>query len=419
MITTLRWTLFPALAALFLVGCDSTAPADPGAPPKTGDAAALADPAAAAEALAAALHDPDAFARARNLGELLPALGPEAVPSVRQTLEGFRLDLGAVEFDLLMRFWATHEPAEAMTWTFKHASPLYQNEAARTVVEIWAEADPAAAVVAVETALPEADEDVARIAERALVRGWYQVDPPGLEQYMYGLGSGIKRQRALFAYVLSLTQAKGSDAAIGWAESIPEEDLRYKHEVYRQLMAGLSWADTPAAMRFCESNCDGRFGSGLRNVLVRMMLRRGDDGGEVVEWVARPPEENETQRKDKLHSLWVAYSTWAYRDRDAAVAWMGEKTANEEVEPWVRVLYGEYARQLAADSPAEAIQWAERVEDEADRELTLIRIARHWRMKDEEAAEAWLAQSSLSDSAREQARDTTAPDYLPKRPQRR
>ena len=61
----------------------------------------------------------------------------------------------------------------------------------------------------------------------------------------------------------------------------------------------------------------------------------------------------------------------------------------------------------------EAIQWAERVEYEAARELLLVRIARAWLSQDEEAAEAWLSQSSLSERAREEARDTTRPTYLP------
>ena len=128
--------------------------------------------------------------------------------------------------------------------------------------------------------------------------------------------------------------------------------------------------------------------------------------------MARVSEENDQQRQKKKHSQWIAYSTWAYRDREAALAWMAEQSPGEP-EPWVRSLIAEYARQLAADSPVEAIQWAERVEDDMDRERTLIRIARFWRTQDKEAAEAWLSQSSLSERAREHARDPGKPNYLP------
>ncbi len=122
---------------------------------------------------------------------------------------------------------------------------------------------------------------------------------------------------------------------------------------------------------------------------------------------------DDQQRANKRHSLWIAYSTWAYRDKQPAVDWMAEKTAEEEPEPWLRLLFAEYARQLAQDAPKDAIRWAERVEDEGDRERTLIKIARFWRTQDEEAAEAWLSQSSLSEQARGHARALGKPNYLP------
>ena len=181
-------------------------------------------------------------------------------------------------------------------------------------------------------------------------------------------------------------------------------------------MSALAWSDMKAALRFCDAHCDGRFGKGMRNVLIHTRLKHGEFGGEVVEWVAGAPEENEAQRENKQQSLWVAYSVWAYRDRDAALAWMGEKLSGEP-EPWVGLLMGEYSRQIAADSPADGIEWAEKIEDDVDRERTLIRISRAWRMQDEAAAEAWLAQSSLSEAARSEARDVSKPTYLPRRSQ--
>lgn len=396
------------LVGIALAGCDALRTSEPSS--STG-----AETDAQGATLAEALDDPDPYARARSLGALLPTLGPETVPEVKRALDEFRLDLGAVEFELLLRFWASHEPAEATAWTFKHASPVYRIGAARTVIEIWAEADPPAALVAAERALAESSEDVARAVQLALVQGWFRADRAGLEQYIYDLGSGIKRQRSLFAYVLALAAADGSDAAIRWAESLPEDDRRYKVAVYRQLMSALAWADMPAALRFCDAHCDGPYGKAMRNVLVRTRLRDGEYGGDVVEWVARVPEGDEQQRANKRQSLWVAYATWAQRDRESALEWLEQKVAEgPEPEPWLEALYGEYARQIAADSPEEALQWAERVEEENEREITLVRIARSWRRQDEEAAEAWLAQSSLSEQARTQARNTQLPDHLPR-----
>ena len=58
----------------------------------------------------------------------------------------------------------------------------------------------------------------------------------------------------------------------------------------------------------------------------------------------------------------------------------------------------------AEDAPTDAIKWAKRIENEAERETVLIQVARVWRYLDEAAAERWLLQSSLSPEAREQVR---------------
>ena len=363
------------------------------------------------------LETRDPFERARRLGALLPELGPEAVPEVKAVLDRFRLDLNAVDFDLLVRFWANHDPRAATIWTFKRASPHYKTAAAQTVIEIWASKDPAAALVAAENALRLSDEDVARAVQMALVRGWFQADREGLERYIYGLGSGLKRQRALFAYALTLAAEEGSEAVAHWAESVSDEDGRYKMAVYRQTLAALAWGDPEAAARFCDTHCDGPFGGRLRIVLIRTRIRDGADGAEILEWVAGTgtPAETEEQIEKRQHELWVAYAQWAFRDREEAVRWMREQIESDVPPAWIKSLYGEFARQVSVDSPEEAIQWAQKIEEAAERELSLVRIARRWRRQDEAAAEAWLQQSDLPERARQSARDTSLPDNLPKR----
>jgi len=403
-----RLAILLILGALLLAGCGDSDTSQSAAPTGADRVTSLS--------LSEAVASPDPYARARNLGALLPELGPDALPEIQAILGDHRLDLGSAEYELLVRFWATHDPESATIWTFKRASPLFQLAAARMAISTWAAQDPAGAVGAVTMALAEANEEVARTAETALVTGWFETDRAGVESYVYDLGSGIKRQRALFAFIVALANAEGSDAAIAWAEAVPESDARYKREVFRQTMSGLAWTDMPAATRFCDRHCDGPWGRALRNILVRTRLRQGDPGGEVVEWVGATPAEEEPQIERKKDSLSVAYGTWAIRDRAQANRWMKEQLADPEHAPWLRWLYGEYARQIAIESPAEAMQWAEEMEAGKERDLTLVRIARTWLRTDPEAAEAWLAQSSLSEFQLKQARDQNIPTYLPGAP---
>ena len=83
--------------------------------------------------------------------------------------------------------------------------------------------------------------------------------------------------------------------------------------------------------------------------------------------------------------------------------WMAAQTTGEP-DPWLRPAFTAYAKLLAEDSPADAIEWGERVEADDEREFVLIALARAWRRVDEAATEAWLVQSSLSEEAREKVR---------------
>jgi hypothetical protein len=99
----------------------------------------------------------------------------------------------------------------------------------------------------------------------------------------------------------------------------------------------------------------------------------------------------------------AAFALWGQIDREATLAWMQTQTAGEP-EAWLQPVFPVYARLLSADSPADAIEWAERIEGDEEREIVLTEVVRTWRQIDEDAAEAWLLQSSLSEGAREKVR---------------
>ena len=148
------------------------------------------------QAILEVLRDPEAFARARRLSTLLPTLGPEAVPEVRRALENPAVDRGAVEIALLVRFWATHDPASASGWALARAPLGYRAAALVPAVETWARADPKAALAWIGATPPAAGANP-EATQVALVRGWFDSGRPGLEDYIRNLGPSFERQRAL------------------------------------------------------------------------------------------------------------------------------------------------------------------------------------------------------------------------------
>jgi hypothetical protein len=391
-----------ALGTIGLIACDAIAP------PNTGDSGTVT-PEAIPEgetlsdvvraALIDVLRDPDAFSRARRFGALLPTLGPEHVSTTMETLLlDSSLDFGATELELLTRYWATYEPEKALHWSVKKSPIDYRPAAVFSAISVWAEMDPQAASAAVwPLVVVPAFE---RVAASALVRGWYAAnDPPELRQWIGDLPIGIPRQRAIAAYIRVLVQTQGSEAAKRWAESIPDEDEAYKLAVFRRLTSALSVLDLEAGIRWCEAHADGPYGNNLRGIIASRWVLK--DGPSALAWLSSAPEGYERDLTVRL-----TFTDWARRERKAALDWMATQTTAEP-DPWLRAIYPEYAKFLAADAPAEAIGWAERIEGDVEREAILITVSRSWRNLDEAAAEDWLLQSPLSEEAREKVRDPT------------
>lgn len=387
-----------AASALALAGCDAAPPTEPPQTPETAER----DSSAAGGSIAAVLREADPYARARGLGSLLPTLGADSVPEVQKILVDWTLDLGATEYELLVRFWASHEPEKATRWAMDLSPPFYRSALVQLALPFWVAADFQASLVAVEQwqkLRPDAREAVSR----ALVLGWYAAGHPGLPQFIHDIGGGFERQLALATYLRAAIQKEGVQAVMSWAEAIPEDDPTYKLTVYRQVASALPLFDHDASMRWCDAHCDGPFGNNLRNIIAGRWLLRDAPG--AFAWLATAPDGHE-----KDLAIRATFSTWGRMDSDAALAWMAEQTAGGEPPAWLEPVYPVYARLLSERSPTEAIEWAQRIERERERESTLIRVARAWRALDEAAAEAWLVDSPLSEEARAKVRD---PDWKP------
>ncbi|MDJ0851813.1 MAG: hypothetical protein QNK04_25830 [Myxococcota bacterium] len=415
---TLHALLVAALSGLLLVACDSQPPPEPRPDePEPGEPtpAAIAplpqldpeqalDPAAlaAAEQIADVMLDPDPFSRARRLVTLLPSLGPEGALGAERALRDkkFQSTRGGTEIELLARFWATHEPEAACTWALTRAVAGYRLSAIFAALSQWAAIDPLAARVAVER-WEKDRHDVTDIVQIALVHGWFEADPEELGRSILELGMGHERQRKMANYTRLLVERQGPDAAERWATSLPDDDEALKRNAHSQLAAALTAYDLAAALRFCEAHCDGPYGRDLHYVIAVNWARR-PDGDRALEWLSTLPEGME--RNGAIRN---AFSTWAMLHPEAASRWMVARFTGEEGErePWLQLVVPGFALIVMQErSPAEAIAWAQRIEDEEQRKKLLIRITRAWRWRDEAAAEAWLAESPLSEKERERAR---------------
>jgi hypothetical protein len=385
-----------ALGAIGLGACDPAPPpvatvVEPEAIP---EGETLSD--VVREALADVLRDEDAYSRARRLGALLPTLGPELVPAVKQTLDDPVLDFGATEYELLVRYWATHQAEDASRWAVDESPEFFRIATILSSLTLWAEADPQAAVSAAQQWAAQRHE-LRHPMTKAVVRGWFVANPVELAQFIDDLGTGLPQQRALTSYLRVVIQKQGHDAVMRWAESLSDDNAAYKTAVYWQVGSALALFNLEAGLRWCEAHCDGPYGKDLRNSISRRWVRTGG-GAAALAWLASAPE-----GYDKDFAVRVTFVEWTEVHREAAMAWMAAQTPDEP-DPRLQPILPVYVKLLAKDSPADAIGWAERIEHEKKRRFALINAARAWRELDEAASEAWLQQSSLSEEDREKVR---------------
>ena len=375
------------ILAIAALGCDARPPATSTPSPGATEADFTY------ESLVELIGNPDDFAVARDLGERLPKMGPGSIPVIEEVLiDAATLELDPVEHQLLIRYWARHDPGAATWFALARTPRAYRVGAIHATVRTWAAQDPEKALVTVRPFMNEGGDSGAA-AQVAFVRGWYESRKPGLEQYMLDLGLGFERQRALTAFSTAMIRDKGVDALLKWAEAVPTTNQQYKLEVFRAVGRALVPFDLMAAQRFCDAHCEGPFGSNLRD---RIASRWADkDGPAAIEWVAKAP-----QSEERDVALRYTYAVWSRRVPNEALPWMKKKLEASPQDPWLEPILPIYARVLGKTVDLEqGLAVADKLAGPLERESIMVEILRYWRQKgpkEEAVAEAWLEKNKPS-----------------------
>ncbi len=361
-------------------------------PPPIPEIARISPPERPSGIIATILQEKEMFSRVRQLAEVLPTLGPDAIPEVRVALQRLEANTGGLELALLARFWALHEPKAATRWVLTESPLGFRLGLTAPVMEEWARVDPVEAELELQgTRLtPNA---VTLGLEIGLVRGWFYSETAGLEDYIRSIGSGAGRQRALRFFLRLTIDEYGADAARSWAESLDDADKTFKLSAFRQLAQELGETHLEQAMSFCDANCDHPvLGNGLRGHISQQWAKQ--DGASAMAWVAASPPGRETDNAVK----W-AFRGWHSVDRQELFAWLDE-IGPEGVEPWMQPMLELVAVNRGRSNPETGFAWAASITDGTTRTRTAVTIATNWHRRDPVAAAAWLETSALSERAR-------------------
>lgn len=338
----------------------------------------------------------DPFERVRALAALTD-LSAEEVAQIPDALKTTAVDRDLPEAALLLRLWARRDPEAATHWVLTETQQEIRPPLLKPAVEEWAARDPEAAAQGLQEVILRSPGPTVQAAEVALMRGWFDSGHyEGLQDYLLGQGVTFDQQRAIKAFVRRMIQRAGPQAAIDWAEALPDEPSRFKLAAFRQVSAELGKTDAQVALRWCEKHCQGPYGEGLEQQIAVGWATYEPE--QAIRWLAKMPE---GQERDL--AVLSAYRFWWQQERGGAARRWLEQIGRDGFEPWMAPMAIIYAPMLALEDPVEATKWA--MLTPADRrEQVLVAVGRRWSGQDPEAAEAWIEQAPLSPESKEKAR---------------
>jgi len=344
------------------------------------------------------------FARTEKL---IPAL--RAVP-IDQTTDVFREVLDGIkipnrEFDrlLVVTAWAKHNGIGATKWVMvEERDEVVRGAMFSETVYAWASED-LESFFSDTQMVHYMEPGIDSAILRAMIRGWFDSGEPHLEQYIRDMTpQSVDRQRAIETLIRLMIERDGAAATVEWAKKLTG-DFRFRSTVYSRAAGQVAAVDSKLALDWCAEVCDSPLGEGMPHMMAVRLSRKSGD--EAMNFIISQPNALEVRTGAR-----AAYRNFLIYEPDRASAWMEATTEEQRRGPVLGGPVGMYANKLSRQGePVRAIEWLEYLPDENEREDRLIPIMRRWLRQDEGAAEAWMAQSSMSDEMKLRVHQKTAP----------
>jgi hypothetical protein len=160
--------------------------------------------------------------------------------------------------------------------------------------------------------------------------------------------------------------------------------------------------DSKLITDWCAEICDTKLGADMPHMIAASWVTQSPE--EAMDFISSMPTANSVRTGTR-----AAFRRFVIADSDRALAWL-ETTTEEQRKG--EVLQGPVAMYVIKRSVAGqnllALEWLEYISDEEEREKGAIMIARRWLENDESVAEAWMAESSMSEEAKIKARQLAA-----------
>ena len=338
-----------------------------------------------------ALAERDELERAYRMSAFLRTMGPAELPGAIAALEAQNIGVTREEVRLFMLAWSRFDAPGAFAWA--RAWPTqWTDTLSEEAIYAWGFREPRAALRALEAEDPQLQ---ARL-QHSLLEGWLHGDErAGASGYIAAISDGRRRQRLTFL-LAGETMRDGSEALMRWAESVPEDAPNdFKRGAFYQASALVARAEPRRAAEWFEANRTRPYSAGSLEVIARRWAEYQDPPA-LFEWLRSLPSEGE-RAGEREDAVAAAFGVWLRKAPEAAEAWLASTGPGPSRDPAI----AELVRTRSASSPASAVEWAARIQDESQRWRSTLLAGRAWQRQDPEAVSAWLAGSDLPEDAKQ------------------
>jgi len=288
-------------------------------------------------------------------------------------------------------------PVEALDLVGRIGSVSASESARNRILESWAERNPNAALVWIESNRGSTPNRMFRSRMESWMNGFAAVDPVGAFAHVIGLGESTQADRRLKGDLIEIaveTQiANGRlGEVIGLMEGIPEGPVRTEalQELYQE------WAKQDplsASRHFLENREEGseRIAAGL-----------------IREWASSDPEAAASfveglEVSDPAFSVAISslIERWTRYDLERPAEWLNQLPPSEEIDRAVAV----YSLRASEGDPAGAMTWAASIASEQTRARVMQRVAANWKETDPQGLETYIVENQLDEETATQLRE--------------
>ncbi len=349
-----------------------------------------------------AFAEMDPLRRAFLTADSLQNVGRGDLGELQDVFETRSMGLMTEEVRLLMLVWVRFDAPGAYAWA-SEGPTNWRKTLTGQCLWAWGYHDgPEAMRFVAEIEDPEL---VARLRQNA-IEGWMRSDDKkGVTDFVASYEDMGPRGRLTFVLAGEIVMAEGIDGAMRWVDALPDDTPNeLKRIVFNHVAKIVAGEDDPerAAEWFLEHRAHAFTDKALEGIVRRWVQHH--DRPAAFAWLLNMSDDGDNvgQRDDAVSA---GFRSWMQLDPDSAQAWLLSMVPNAALDPAIL----EASKRLTPTDIGAAMAWAQRVDDESDRDAELARVGARWNNTDRETFQAWLSENELSDEVQRKIRMRAQP----------